>query len=101
MNGKIFLEWLSNNLIPAFKEKYPNKTMVLVLDNAKYHHVRGPDYISPSQLSKPEAIATLKKFGINTVTVERPDHNACSQNITFQQTSFHFQISRLLCFQRP
>ena len=38
-----FIAWMQNRLIPAFKRKYRGKKMILVMDNAKYHHARGED----------------------------------------------------------
>jgi hypothetical protein len=47
LNGEKFLQWIRNRLIPAFQSKYKRKTMVLILDNAKYHHARGEDWSLP------------------------------------------------------
>ncbi len=38
MDGTMFMKWVDIRLIPAFKAKYPGKTMILILDNAPYHH---------------------------------------------------------------
>ena len=38
MDGPSFLNWVDKRLLPSFKAKYPGKQMVLVLDNASYHH---------------------------------------------------------------
>ena len=34
-----FMEWVDEKLIPTFKARFPDKKMILVLDNAPYHHV--------------------------------------------------------------
>ena len=52
MNVEIYLNWMKSKLIPAFKEIYPNKKMILVLDNAKYHHVLGNDFVQPNNMKK-------------------------------------------------
>ena len=36
----MFMRWVENKLIPVFKKLYPGKRMVLVADNAPYHHKR-------------------------------------------------------------
>ena len=38
MNNKNFDEWAKDRLVPAFESKYPENKMILVLDNAPYHH---------------------------------------------------------------
>lgn len=64
--------WVKDRLLPTFHRKYPGKQLILVLDNAKYHRANGPDYISPASATKPDLIAMLKKWGIQSVTVQRP-----------------------------
>ena len=34
-----FMEWVDEKIIPTFKARFPDKKMILVLDNAPYHHV--------------------------------------------------------------
>ena len=43
MDCDTFMMWLERRLVPAFESRYPGKTMVLVLDNAPYHHGRRDD----------------------------------------------------------
>ena len=43
MDCDTFMMWLDRRLVPAFEAKYPGKKMVLVLDNAPYHHGRRDD----------------------------------------------------------
>ena len=38
MDGDGFERWMENRLIPAFEALYPGKKMILVMDNASYHH---------------------------------------------------------------
>ena len=49
INGEKFIGWMQQRLFPTVQKLYPGKKMYLVLDNAKYHHHRGPDWFSPSQ----------------------------------------------------
>ena len=72
MNGQIYIKWLKNRLIPAFKAMFPKKRMCLVLDNARYHHVRGDDYMTPSTMNKKEVLSKLRDFDITSIKVQRP-----------------------------
>ena len=47
MNGKVFLEWVETQLIPALPQKY-----LLVLDNAPYHNIRTDDSNAPTSSSR-------------------------------------------------
>jgi hypothetical protein len=40
MDSDNFMKWASNWLLPTFKKLYPGKKMVLICDNAPYHHKR-------------------------------------------------------------
>ena len=40
MNSDIFTKWVDWRLLPSFNKKYPGKKMILVADNAPYHHKR-------------------------------------------------------------
>jgi hypothetical protein len=71
MNGSIYMRWLSNRLLPAFNKRYPGKKMVLVLDNASYHHHRGADWINVHRLCKAELAAKLIELGVSIVVVQR------------------------------
>ena len=37
INSVLWVKWLENRLMPSFKAKYPNKKMILIMDNASYH----------------------------------------------------------------
>jgi hypothetical protein len=56
MDGTVFMQWVVNRLIPTFKRRFPGKKLILVLDNAAYHHPRGPDWVNPNEMKK-EALA--------------------------------------------
>ena len=72
MNGDNFMEWVTRRLVPTFEALYPGKKMVLVLDNAPYHHVRDQHYIDPQQLKRIELINTLINIaGRQTITAKR------------------------------
>ena len=40
MNSDMFMQWVRRKLVPTFEILYPHKVMVLVADNAPYHHKR-------------------------------------------------------------
>ena len=54
MDGTMFLKWINNRLIPTFKAIYGDKKLVLVLDNAPYHHVHPEDSFFASHRTKVE-----------------------------------------------
>jgi hypothetical protein len=90
MNGGIYMQWLNNRLLVAFNKRYPHQKMVLVLDNASYHHVRGEDWINIHTMRK-EAIAyKLIELGVTTMTVERRKKGTEStETKRFNQASFY------------
>ena len=71
MDGDRFLLWLRNRLLPAFAARYPGKRMLLVLDNATYHHIHGDDWITPSQMNVPECVSFLQHHRVNSIETPR------------------------------
>jgi hypothetical protein len=61
---------MRNRLIPAFKKKYPRKKMVLILDNAKYHHCRGEDWVCPNKMKKTELGVFLRMAGVKEIKMD-------------------------------
>ena len=59
MDGTVFMQWVVNRLIPTFKRRFPGKKLILVLDNAAYHHPRGPDWVNPNKMKKGELAAWI------------------------------------------
>jgi hypothetical protein len=59
MDGTVFMQWVVNRLIPTFKRRFPGKKLILVLDNAAYHHPRGPDWVNPNKMKKEELAAWI------------------------------------------
>ena len=57
MDGTVFMNWVRNRLIHSFKRRYPNHKLILVLDNAAYHHPRGKDWVNPNKMTKQELAA--------------------------------------------
>src|ERR1700740_1253760 len=55
----------------AFNKLYPGRKMVLVLDNASYHHHRGADWVNVHRLKKAQMAAKLIELGGSSVSVQR------------------------------
>jgi transposase len=90
MNGSIYMQWLNNRLMVAFNKLYPGRKMVLVLDNASYHHVRGPDWINVHIMKKDEIAYKLVEFGVTSITVERQKKGTEQREMKrFNQSSFY------------
>jgi transposase len=71
INGDKFIGWIQNRLIPTFQRRFgKRKKMILVLDNAKYHHHRGPDWFSTSNKSRGQLADFLRQRGIQSITVD-------------------------------
>ena len=70
MNGQVFMQWVQNRLIPTFKRLFPGKKLILLLDNASYHHPRGDDWINPNKMSKYE-LAVWISDRVDSITVQR------------------------------
>ena len=68
LNGEKFIAWVKHRLIPTFQAKYRRRKMILILDNAKYHHARGADWITPSKLTRPECGTYLRRWGYRSIT---------------------------------
>jgi transposase len=70
INGEKFIGWMQQRLFPTVQKVYPCKKMYLVLDNAKYHHHRGPDWFSPSAKKKGQLADFLRQRHVSNITVE-------------------------------
>jgi hypothetical protein len=74
MNSTVFMQWVRNRLMPTFQRKYGHRMkMILVLDNARYHHPRHSDWISPNQMNKEQLAAFIASNprGENGITIQR------------------------------
>jgi hypothetical protein len=73
MNSENFEKWVDNKLIPTFHKLYPGKQMILVCDNAPYHHKR--EIGSLSSKTKAQLLELALKYNIEYIdlpnTVER------------------------------
>lgn len=99
MDGEMFERWLTKRLIPTFKAKYGrDMKMVLVLDNAPYHHVRPDDSFFATGKSKTVIKEKLIELGVDSIDVrpftheqeqfDRPINNATTPWSDFEQWVF-------------
>jgi hypothetical protein len=70
MDDDMYVNWMRNRFIPAFRAKFPNQKCILVLDNAGYHHAVGEDYMKLGG-TKAQLIEKLKKLGMRSIKVKR------------------------------
>jgi hypothetical protein len=70
MNGQIFMQWINNRLIPTFQRRFPRMKLILILDNAAYHHPRGDDWVNPNKMTKLE-LATWISDRADHITIIR------------------------------
>ena len=70
LDGPKFVAWMRNRLFPAFEKLFPKKKMILVLDNAKYHHARGDDFYSPAKMNRGQCADFLRQTNYKTITGE-------------------------------
>jgi hypothetical protein len=70
INGEKFIGWMQQRLFPTVQKLYPGKKMYLVLDNAKYHHHRGPDWFSPAAKKKGQLADFLRQRSVPSITVD-------------------------------
>jgi hypothetical protein len=70
INGDKFIGWMQQRLFPTVQKLYPGKKMYLVLDNAKYHHHRGPDWFSPCNKKKGQLADFLRQRGVQSIIVD-------------------------------
>jgi transposase len=61
---------MRQRLFPTFQKVYPGKKMYLVLDNAKYHHHRGPDWFAPSKKTRGQLADFLRQRAVKSITVD-------------------------------
>ena len=76
LDGEKFCQWVKNRLLPAFEALYPRKKMCLMLDNAKYHHARGLEWVTPSTMRKPELGNFLRLAKVKSIVWEGKTYTA-------------------------
>jgi hypothetical protein len=94
MNSDMFMQWTNDRLIPTFEKLYPGKMMILVCDNAPYHHKR--EIGSMNTKTKKELLDMMTKdevdwieLPLNTERSEYMDENGaedCDEGTPFDVT---------------
>lgn len=63
---------VEKRLIPAFEAHFPNRQLVLLIDNASYQHALDETFVNPTSMSRKEMINVLCHAAfIGGVRVER------------------------------
>ena len=79
MKGEGFEGWLKYRLVPAFEAKFPGKKMILIMDNASYHHEMNREYypagVTMSNATKAWHAHVLRKAGCSQIKVTRKNGN--------------------------
>jgi transposase len=78
MNGDMYMKWIENRFFPTVRHLYPGKRIILVIDNASYHHARGAEYIRMSgkdiagrKVNKAYFARKLREVGVKEFCVTR------------------------------
>lgn len=72
MDCNVFMRWLEKRLWSTFKAMYgEDKKIILILDNAAYHHGMEEGWKSPLKMSKKEDAALLRDLGIAEINIAR------------------------------
>jgi hypothetical protein len=100
------MKWVKK-LLPSFEKLHPGKKMVLLLDNAPYHHKRQIGNLTSK--SKKQLVGLCIKHGINKINVEwnnnRVDayanYNVDEDMVKFKDTTIKLTFSEEVFLQRP
>ena len=71
MDADVFMKWVEKRLVPAFKARYGDRKMVLILDNAAYHHGMADGWKSPLKATKDDNTALLQELGAKSIDTIR------------------------------
>lgn len=66
-DGDMCVRWCETRLFPAFRQKYPGKRMVLIVDNSATHRAMGADFLRPSKASKQQITEFLSARGVKGI----------------------------------
>ena len=67
----MFMKCYTKRLLPSFKSQYPEKKMILILDNAPYHHSHPAGGLNLRTMTKTRIIVELAKRDVQHVPVKR------------------------------
>lgn len=71
MNSEMYMKWVKEKLIPTFERRYPGKKMILVADNAPYHHSR--EIGSLASLSKKKILEMMEQDNVEWIELPLTD----------------------------
>lgn len=71
MPDSMCMTWLDKRLTPTFRKVFGDKKIILVLDNASYHHGYDPGVKVPETNTKKFNTAPLRKHGCTHITINR------------------------------
>ena len=82
MNSDMYMRWVKNRLLPTFKKKYGDKQMILIQDNAPYHHKR--EIGSLASLGKAKLWAHVQQYcpEVTEITLPVGDRRAAEKTVT-------------------
>ena len=88
MDGDFFLNWVEHQLIPTFKAKYGDeKKLILVLDNAPYHHTWTMGQVNLKG-TKIGLVAAAKKHKLKGFYVDRKDFTGAYKSLYIKPANF-------------
>jgi transposase len=70
VNSERFVAWMENRLLVAFRAKFPGKKMILIMDNAGFHHARGADWIAPEAMTRGHCGDFLRQIECSSISGE-------------------------------
>ena len=74
MDGVMFQRWVQTKLLPAFEARYGSeKKMILIMDNAPYHHCKKDGYLNLSNMNRSELFREFDHYELDEMTVTRED----------------------------
>jgi hypothetical protein len=74
MDSDMFMQWVQHRLLTTFDKLYPGKRMVLVCDNAPYHHKR--EIGSMNTKTKKQLLEMMVNDGVDYLTLPLNDARA-------------------------
>jgi transposase len=107
LNSDIFMTWVNNKLLPCFNRLYEGKQMVLICDNAPYHHKR--EIGSLASRTKKELVELMKTHEINYIHVpwnnnrrEAHNKNTYDHDIILPETDMvKLKFEEIIFLSRP
>jgi len=94
MNGAMFMNWVEFILIPSFKAKHPDKKMILILDNAPYHHTLPDSSLAIGSATKKRLVAIAEEIGLESFECTRELGDGTIVKKIFEAADFPTQAGK-------